>query len=175
MNKVTIEEKEKDSVIKQELDKFINSFKSVIISSISKDGYGLASYSTITKVDESFYIYISKVSDHYQNIISNPDKISILFLEDEHSAKTILARKRATFRAEAIKIERDSKEFAKFATEFVAKFKEQSGAEQVITMRDFDLFRLKFGKCRYVKGFGGAYDIENSDVTMPQTKNPHKY
>ena len=43
------------------------------------------------------------------------------------------------------------------------------------TMQDFHLFKLEFKKGRFVKGFGGAYDIIGDEISLPHIKNPHKF
>lgn len=40
------------------------------------------------------YIYISEVSEHFNNIKANPNNIEIMFLEDESKAASVILRKK---------------------------------------------------------------------------------
>ena len=51
----------------------------------------------------------------------------------------------------------------------------KGGTKQISTMQDFHLFKLEFKKGRFVKGFGGAYDINGDEISLPHLKNPHKF
>lgn len=166
----------KEDKLKAEIEEFKNSFGSVILSSVTKDGFGVASYSAIAKVDGKVYIYISAVSDHHASISANPDKISALFLQDEKEAKTIIARKRLVYKTKAVLVERGSAEFQRAIDAFVSQHSGNSGISQIIEMRDFSMFRLDFQEGRYVKGFGGAFDIaKDGTITPPHLKNPHDF
>ena len=132
--------------------KFINSFKTVVISSIL-DGQAVSSYSPFIKENDEFYICISSVADHYHSIKQNPDKISLLFIQDEKDAKSA----------------RDE-----FISKFESAFANESALAFIKEMKDFYIVKLTPTKGRYVKGFGAAYDTVGLQVVdSGRVNNPH--
>lgn len=65
--------------VKKEMMMFRDSFGSVILSTLSKDGEPIISYASLLKYDGKFFIYISEVADHYC-IIESKSKESGSFL-----------------------------------------------------------------------------------------------
>ena len=150
--------KEDFSKIKNEINEFRNSFKSVVIASVYND-QAVASYSPLIKFNDNFYIYISE----------------IIFLQDENEAVSIILRKRLTYKTDAVEIPRNSDEFNGAMTSFLNQTGGKGGTKQISTMQDFHLFKLEFKKGRFVKGFGDAYDINGDEISLPHIKNPHKF
>ena len=76
-----------------------------------------------------------------------------MIIEDEHEAKTIFARQRVSFIADATRVEDDE--------EVYQWFKEIHDEKMVERLRqmDFSFFKLTIKKGRLVKGFGQASDI----------------
>ena len=94
-------------VILKECEEFIQSFKSVVLGTVSKDGEIDVTYAPHFKIDGEHYIYISEIGDHYTNLKENNQKFEILFLEDEAKALSTIARKRARFNVTAEFLPRD--------------------------------------------------------------------
>lgn len=169
--------RESDEQIIKEIESFKNEFKSVIIGSMNKDKtQAIASYSPLLRANNNFYIYISEVSEHFESITSHKDAIEILFLQDEKDAKSIILRKRLNYKTSVCEIARDSDEFNEAMQNFLKENDNGSGGTKMIAaMKDFHLFKLNFKSGRYVKGFGGAYDIkEDGKICPPHLKNPHQ-
>ncbi|RDU60285.1 HugZ family heme oxygenase [Helicobacter marmotae] len=145
--------------ISDEIAAFKKEFGSIIIASIDKNGYAIASYAPLMQVENKLYIYISEVADHFQSISANPDKLEILFLEDESKAKSVILRKRLKYRAQARFIERDCEEFQKALDSLQSAMGGAGGIKTIRGMHDFHLIELQLGLGRFVKGFGQAYDI----------------
>lgn len=161
--------------VKKELEDFMNGFGSVVISSLSPDNEVICSYAPLLRYEDKYYIYISQVSEHYKSIKSNPKNLEIMFLEDESSAKSVILRKRVRFRAEASFIERND-EFDKVFDTFEKTTEGMGGIKTIRNMEDFHLVKLEFGKGRFVKGFGQAYDIKNGEISyIGGAGNPHKF
>ena len=165
--------------IAQEIADFQDSLGSIIIASVDMQGNAVCSTAPLIRRQDNCYIYISEIAEHYASISANPDRLQILFVEDESKSTTLLARKRVTYRAHAEFVERGSTEFER-ALDSYEYGKKTGGAKTVRQMSDFHLIRLVFMGGRFVKGFGQAYDIDahgnvsyvGSD-TMPH-KTPHK-
>ena len=171
------------SAIGKEIEEFKKEFGSIIIASIDKNGNALASYAPLMQLNGKAYIYISEVADHYQSISSNPSKIEVLYLEDESKAKSVILRKRLKYRANARFIERGSDEFESALNQLESSMGGAGGIKTIRQMLDFHLIELQLGEGRYVKGFGGAYDISSNGAIVhvgggnphtPMKGNPHK-
>ncbi|RDU65127.1 HugZ family heme oxygenase [Helicobacter sp. MIT 14-3879] len=162
------------AMVKEELETFIKGFASISMATISSDNKVMCSYAPLIQTEWGNYIYISEVSEHYENIKNNPKNIEIMFIEDESKASSIILRKRARFRSEASFISR-GEEFDKIFDEFELQHKESSGIKTIRKMQDFHLIKLDFKNGRFVKGFGQAYDIINGEINFAgNSGNPHK-
>lgn len=159
------------SSVQSGMMKFINGFKTVVISSIL-DGSAVSSYSPFIKENDEFYICISSVAKHYHSIKQNPDKISLLFIQDEKDAKSLFARVRVSFEARAEFLNESVRD------EYMAKFEKEFANESALAfikeMKDFYIVKLTPTKGRYVKGFGAAYDTVGLQVVdSGRVNNPH--
>ncbi|MSN96193.1 HugZ family heme oxygenase [Campylobacter sp. FMV-PI01] len=157
--------------IERSLAEFIDTFSSVIISSI-KDGQAISSYAPFIKENGDFYICVSSVAKHYEAMLENPNNISIFFIQDEKDASSLFARVRASFEASAELVD------DKFRNEYFAKFEatypNESALSFIKNMQDFHIIRLTPKKGRFVKGFGAAYDTNGFKITSKgRVNNPH--
>lgn len=146
------------SQIAESMKAFIDDRKTLIISSLGVNC--VASYAPFVRKGDDFYILISEVAPHYKSIASNADKVQIMFIEDENSAKTIFARRRVSFDAKVIL--KDERE--KIFSEFEAKFVSERALGVIKQMRDFHIFRVEISRGRLVNGFGAAYDTQGLSV-----------
>lgn len=146
-----------------ETEQFINSFKSVILGTVSKNGEIDVTYAPHLKIDGEHYIYISEIGDHYSNLTENEQTFEIMFLEEEKEAFSAIARKRARFNVTAEFLPRDEK----FET-IMDKFQESVGEsfKFIRKMEDFHLVKLHVIDGRYVKGFGQAYILKDGTATQ---------
>lgn len=162
------------SNVQEEMLEFRDSFGSVILSTLSKSNEPIASYAPLLKYKGRFFIYISEVAEHYSSLRANPDKLEVLFLEDECKAKSVILRKRLRYKAKVEFREKDA-----LFEEVFASFEESNphagGLKTIKNMKDFHLIELFFKEGRFVKGFGGAYDIDSQgNLTPAEEKNPHQ-
>lgn len=163
------------SGVEKELKEFMLSFNSVALATLNKNGEVACSYAPFVSTQWGNFIYISEVSEHFENIKANPDNIEIMFLEDESKAASVILRKRLRYRVRASFIER-GEEFDRIYDEFEGQTGGEGGIKTIRKMLDFHLVKLEFGKGRFVKGFGAAYDIENGTVKhVGANSNPHKF
>ncbi|AJC85970.1 heme oxygenase, HugZ family [Campylobacter sp. RM16704] len=157
-----------------EINDFIQSCKSIILSTINLKKQVICSYAPIIKIKDSFYIYISEIAEHFEGVKYNSENIEIMFIEDEQNTFSILARKRLKFKVKTLEIERNNENFD-YILEY---YKKQNPQEEEIiktikNMQDFHLFKLVLKNGRYVKGFGKAYDINKEEIKLVDTKG-HK-
>ena len=127
--------------------------KTLMISSLDGEKNPRISYAPYVFMDNKFYIYISKVAEHHNNILNNPN-ISIMVIEDENNVDVTFARTRVSFEGNAKMIEETE--------EIMNQFSEVQGKTIIKLLRglDFNLFEINVTKGRLVKGFGQAFDVE---------------
>ncbi|QCD52189.1 HugZ family heme oxygenase [Campylobacter sp. RM16192] len=157
---------------------FVDSLKTVVISSVHQDMQCVGSYAPFVKIDDAIYICLSSVAEHYHSIKANPNKISLLFIEDESTAKTIFARHRLSIKGEAKFIEDEALRNEIF-DKLAEKNPKESAIKQLRNMSDFYIIKVELKDGRYVKGFGAAYNSKGLKLSQaagesnPHRKNPH--
>lgn len=167
-------EKKDLSYINEEIKEFINEFNSICMATLSKNNEVMCSYAPLIKSKHGFFIYISEVSEHFNNIKNNPNNIEIMFLEDECKAASAILRKRLRYKCEAIFMQRDEK-FDEIYDEFEKQTGGSGGIKTIKNMKDFHLIKLNFKEGKFVKGFGQAYDIKDQQISLAGGKNPHNF
>lgn len=148
--------------------------KSIVMSTVDKNGLPHASYAPFAKVGNNYYVFLSKVAKHCGNLTDNP-QLSFMLIEDDSEAKMVYARIRLTYDAQAHKVEVNSQEW----NEGLNALYERHGpiVKELSTMGDFHLFRLTPTKGTFVRGFGKAYIVHNNgDVVDPvHLQEGHKF
>ncbi len=139
---------------------FIASFSTMQIASINKDLTAHSSYAPFVENEHKFYICISQMAKHTQNL-SNNKSISIMIIEDESKSANLFARKRITFDMQVKPIERNCLTFNDIMILFREKFGDYADIYE--NMVDFQLFELTPQTGRAVFGFGEAYDFLDGD------------
>jgi len=157
--------------MKQNPWEFISSFATLHISSINQNGSAHSSYAPFIENEGKFYVCISQMAKHTQNLINN-ENISIMIIEDESKSANLFARKRVTFDVQVEAIERNSLIFNGTMTLFRDKFGDNAGIYE--SMQDFILFELQPFAGRAVFGFGEAYDFKEGNFGSGATGMGHK-
>ncbi len=147
--------------IQASLNTFTKTFQSLVISSITKDGKPYASYAPFVHVDGTYYILISKIAKHYQNILNHP-QISILFIEDESKAEHIFFRKRLSY---VINTQFEEKEVIKEA--FIHRF---GDFVKRLFLMDFVMIKCHIVNGHYIIGPGQAYMIDQHQQVLTTMK-----
>ncbi|RIY34412.1 hypothetical protein CKF54_00710 [Psittacicella hinzii] len=138
--------------------------QTAVISSYDKDGVPNASYSPFAIENGFYYILISDVAKHAENL-RQTGVAHILLIEDEAKARNIYARKRLSFHAKVSPVDAQSEEFVQGVQALGARFGEI--VSELSTMKDFNLFRLEPQDGLYVKGFGQAFNVGNDELVEP--------
>lgn len=158
------------------LDEFLKDFQSLSISTVDEKENPFSSYAPFIKTDNKYYVYISQMAKHTQNLTNN-DKCSLFFIEDESQCKNVFARKRVMIQCSSIKIEQNSKNEDSLLNEFRNKFGEEM-INMLKNMNDFHVFEFKPFYGEAVFGFGKAYNLggeDFNDFVQRQTSNTNSH
>lgn len=140
---------------------FRDSFRSVQLATVDKQGRPEASYAPCIRDGKHIYVFVSELSRHTINLLHNP-QVSLLFIESENEARQPFARRRLSYYAQVEEVARDSGPFDQILDEFQTQF--GSIMDVLRGLKDFHLFRLVLESGSYVVGFGKAYELSGHDL-----------
>ena len=155
---------ESEEALQSEIQEFREGFRSVTLATVNGDGVPEASYAPcVTDAAGNHYVFVSGLARHTRDL-EETGTASALFIDDEQSTGNIFARKRLSYRCDAILVPRESPEWE----EILKKFQEIFGkfVETLQQLPDFRLFRLSPRSGRYVSGFGQAFELEGQRVAQ---------
>jgi putative heme iron utilization protein len=141
---------------------FYRAFDSLLLATADREGHPHASYAVHIADDQGrFYIYISELAAHTQNLHQKP-RASVLLIEDENRAKHLFGRKRLTCDCRAEPISRNTAAWQETMGLFVDKH--GKFMEMLQGLEDFHLFRLIPEKAIYVRGFAQAFELSGDQL-----------
>ena len=140
----------------KEFHTFNQSFDSVILGTVNKEGDADTSYAPLLRIDGRLYIYISELAVHTANLLNHLNA-SLMFIEAEDSARNLFKRQRSTIRVDARTIARDSEEWQTIMNDYSKAF--GTITRNLYKAKDFHLFELIPQHATYVRGFAQAYNI----------------
>ena len=139
----------------EEKSKLLDGMNSIILSTVDSKGLPNSSYAPSVIDDQNnFFIYISELSKHTSNLISNPN-LSMMIVKDESESENIFGRKRFTMTAKAEIVKRDSDDWVSSVRLMEKKFGES--ITFLKDMTDFHLFKLVPSEGLLVHGFARAF------------------
>lgn len=145
----------------QQCAALIRSQQSLLLSTLGDSNTPHASYAPFILYHGVFYIFISALAEHTQNLLNHP-QASVLILEPEQEAETIFARQRIQLQVNSSLIAREEKLWKSTLGVFESRFGEIIQTLQALP--DFHLFRLDPLSGLYVKGFGQAYPLKPKQI-----------
>ncbi len=147
--------------ILQEAERLMAQFKTVQMATLNSLGNPEASYTPYIKHSGDYYIFVSRLASHTNNIAQHPT-LSLFFVQNEAEAKNLFARKRMTLECRGIAIEREDSHW----NEILDLFQRKHGTtvELLRTLPDFILFKLSPMSATFIKGFGQAFKLEGEGL-----------
>ena len=144
-----------------EIKEFKAGKKTLQLATVDVNGKPNVSYAPFVSTEDSYYVLISDIARHTQNVLANPS-VSLMLIEDESTAKMIYARTRLTFDANAVVVERETKQWLKV----IDLMKERLGdtVNGLSQLADFKLIHLQPEQGLFVKGFGKAYQVSSDEL-----------
>jgi len=147
--------------IQNEISALMGSLKSVQLATLNADQQAEISYAPYLKLGDSFFIFISELAAHTQNLKAH-NQLTLMFIEDESSSQTVFARKRLILECQSVLIDREETKWHDILLAFEAA---QGPTIQLLkTLPDFCLFELTSIKGSFVKGFGQAYRLAGNSL-----------
>jgi heme iron utilization protein len=157
---IEVKKERLQSSLGPEIKKFRESRRTLQLATICAKGKPNVSYTPFVLVDGSYYILISKIARHARNLLANP-QVSFMMIEDEDNLKMVHARKRLTYEAKAVAIDRESAQWQIGIDAMHGRFGEI--IDNLSNMADFILFHLPPENGLFVKGFGKAFQVGSND------------
>lgn len=140
-------------------DALLGSQQSLLMATRSPQGEAEISYAPFVRHDGQFYIFISQLARHTQNLQAHPH-LSVMLIEPEQQATNPFARQRLTLRCVAEKIGRDDGDFPARMAQLKAKFGETVALLE--SLPDFHLLALTPLDGLFVAGFGKALPVDGN-------------
>lgn len=159
-----------------EIDRLHRECLSLIMATTNAAHTPAASYAPFAHMDGGFYILVSGLAVHGENLKNQPE-LDILLIEDESKTRNIYARLRLNYRVRASRVDKGSAEHARA----VALLTGRAGktVELLDSMDDFTMYRLTPLRGTLVQGFGKAFVFDPADlsegVVQLDEKNIDKY
>jgi putative heme iron utilization protein len=147
--------------IRAELEVFPERFQTLLMATASDACDPNASYAAYVRHGVDFYVYVSELAAHTQNL-REQGKASVFFIENEADSGNLFARRRLTYQCTAHHVPRGEGEFVRIIDAFSDKF--GSTMDMLKDMKDFHLYRLHPHKATYVAGFARAFVIEGAEL-----------
>lgn len=132
-----------------------------------REGAPFVSLLTIASAPDfsAFYIHISRLAFHTQDILRDP-RVSLMLTEPDLGAGDPLQLPRLSIIGRAQQVEKDSVEYENATAWYLARF---PNAQVNFQLGDFALFRIEPQRARYVAGFGKIFNLDRSDFAALQT------
>lgn len=139
------------------LKELLNNYKTASLATADSSGQPKASYTPVAiDEDRNFYIFVSELSDHTQNLKERPF-VSLLLIEDENKSNQLFARNRLTIEGPATPIGRDDSDWSRASDIYRERF--GKFFDHLAALPDFHLFCIKPETARLVLNFGQAFQI----------------
>lgn len=150
--------------LQPEIGEFRQRCRSLLLATRDLSGMPNASYAPFVFIDGCFYVLVSEVARHGQNLREH-HQAALMLIEDESACRQLYARQRLSYDAMVRLVARDSAEW----TQGISALRERHGVivQDLALMADFGLFCLEPIQGLYVKGFGQAFVVGAEDSVSP--------
>ena len=143
-----------------EIEDFRETAQSLQLATLNK-GQPHVSYSPFAYTEAGYFILISDIAQHGQNL-KTANSVAAMMIDDESTSKSIHARRRLSFESKAQLVDKVSELGQLAISALHTRFGEI--ITQLSALGDFKLYQLVPIKGRYVKGFGKAFDLTGADL-----------
>ena len=152
-----------DTEITQALKQLHSQCQTLQLATVDVTGQPDASYAPYVQVAGNYYIFVSQLAAHTQNLLAQK-QTSIMLIQPEQDAKNLFARMRYTCACEVADIARTEALF----NEVMVSMQERFGSiiELLTSLGDFHLLQLQPTNARLVMGFGKAIELDAEQIAI---------
>lgn len=143
--------------LQQACDSLITQHNSLLLASINREGKADISYAPYFRDSSGFYVFVSELAKHTQNLLFNPHA-SVLFIEPEACAANAFARLRLTLDCHVQEISKTNQDYSQKLDAMAAKFGDTVSVLR--SLPDFHLLLLTPQSGQFVAGFGKAFPVD---------------
>jgi putative heme iron utilization protein len=144
-------------ILRDEVQEFQSSFRSVLMATVNQDGVPEASYAPYVSDERgNYYVFVSRLARHTRDL-QETGHVSVQFIENEEATQNLFARRRLTLLCDAAIIPREGAAREGFLDQFTQRF--GLFVNTLRGLRDFELFRLTPRSGLYVRGFGQIFRL----------------
>ncbi|WP_298939395.1 heme utilization protein HutZ [uncultured Psychromonas sp.] len=161
MGQPSIKQQRLRELLAPEIRAFMSSKKTLQLATVDVNGRPNISYAPFVQDADGYYVLISEMARHTQNIFANP-VVSLMLIEDESDANNLYARTRLTFDAHVQIVSRETEKWADIIPLMIERL--GNTAELLTQLGDFHLVQLITEQGLFVKGFGQAYKVSSDDL-----------
>ena len=147
--------------VQTEIGEFIAQSQTAILATCNSENLPEASYAAFVEENNHFYIYVSELAAHTNNLALKK-QCSFMLIEPEESAKNPFARKRLSMRCQASECLRGSLDFEAVMDQFQFRFGKFISV--IRDLQDFHLYRLTPESGNYVSGFAKAFALSGDKL-----------
>jgi heme iron utilization protein len=108
----------------------------------------------------AFYIHISRLAHHTQDILQDP-RVSLMIVENDTQEADAQTLARLSILGHAVEIMADSEEYNKVKDGYLEKYPQSA---PLFDFKDFSIFRIQPESARYVAGFARAFNLSASQL-----------
>ena len=145
-----------DSVSEQSLARLIRSTRLAALGTMHDGEPNLAMVAVAVESDFSaFYIHVSKLGKHTGDMQNDPH-VSLLFTESDDGRPDPQTLARVAIQGSAEMIPRTDPQYAHIHHIYLTRFPE---SEQMFSLGDFNLWRIRPKGGRFVAGFGKTFNL----------------
>ena len=150
-----------EAEVKQAFASLLLSCNTLQLATLSAANEPEASYAPYLYEDGSYYIFVSELASHTQNLIHNP-QASIMLIESEADARNPFARMRFSAQCLVVETNREAENYEPILDQLEQRFGSTIG--MLRTLPDFHLFELQPQQGRLVIGFGKAFELDADEL-----------
>jgi hypothetical protein len=142
--------------LNDEVRRMRESKRTLILGTVSSDGWPDASYAPYVESEGAFFVFVSRLAKHTGNLLES-QRCHVLFIEDEQETTNLFARRRLSYHCQVSDLDRDSPEGIARLEEFLSEF--GPVVNMLRSLPDFHLLKLQPIRGSFVRGFGQAFSL----------------
>ena len=155
-------------LLKTSMLQLLEESKVLTLATVNEQHLPEASLTPFIYAQGKIWIFVSQLSAHTQNMLRQP-AVSLLIMVNQADASNMFNIERLTIECQAIEQTENRNKILDLMVEKLGKT-----VTLLRQLPDFQLFALNPGCGSFIQGFGKAYDVNFTDLTLTHI-NPSKH